>query len=117
MHTARWAASGAAVLAMLSVAACGGGGGTPARHVTFNLTIDGHTMRPDSPTAHQGDTVTVNINADRKEEIHLHGYDYKFEMTPGQRESRTFTADKTGSFEIEIEGTSTHLGELDVYPR
>lgn len=106
----------AASLGTMALSACGGGGsqGTP---VTFNLDISGHTMKPDQLTAHEGDKVTINITADRKEEIHLHGYDYKFEMEPGRKATKTFTADKTGSFEIEIEDTSTHLGEMDVYPR
>ena len=35
----------------------------------------------------------------------------------GQPATKTFTADKTGSFEIEIEDSSTRLGELEVQPR
>jgi hypothetical protein len=38
-------------------------------------------------------------------------------MKPGETQTKTFKADKTGSFEVEIEDTSTHLGELDVQPR
>lgn len=116
MQMIRSVVLGAAVLGMLSLSGCGGAS-PPAQKQSFHLQISGHTMTPDKLTAHQGDTLTLTLTADKKEEIHLHGYDYRFQMTPGQQQVKTFTADKTGTFEIEIEDTSTHLGELDVYPR
>jgi len=90
-----------------------GGGGTPR---TIDLTVTGTTMTPDRLTAKQNDMLTINVRADKEEEIHLHGYDVKFEAKPNQAVSRTFKADKTGSFEIEIEGTGEHLGDLVVSP-
>ena len=91
------------------------GGGGQAR--TFDLKVTATTMTPDKITAKQGDTLTVNVTADKKEEIHLHGYDIPFEVAnTGDKVTKTFKADKSGSFEIEIEDTSTHLGELDVNP-
>jgi len=88
------------------------GGGGQARDYTLNVT--GSTMKPDKMEARQGDTLTITVVADKDEEIHLHGYDVVFEGKAGERVTKTFKADKTGSFEIEIEDTSTHLGELDV---
>ncbi len=90
-----------------------GGGGTPR---TIDLTVTGTTMTPEKPTAKQNDMITINVKTDKEEEIHLHGYDIIFEGKPGQTVTRTFKADKTGSFEIEIEDTSQHLGELVVSP-
>jgi len=90
-----------------------GGGGNPR---TIDLTVTGTTMTPDSPTAKQNDMLTINVKADKEEVIHLHGYDIKFAGKPGQTVTKTFKADKTGSFEIEIEDTSQHLGELVVSP-
>lgn len=93
----------------------GGGSGVP---VTINATVMGTTMTPDVLTAHQGDRVTLTFTVDKKEEIHLHGYDVKFEAQgPGDMVTHTFTADKTGSFDIEIEDTSTPLGSFQVTPR
>jgi hypothetical protein len=92
-----------------------GGGGRP---VAINLTVSGSTMTPtDTPTAKQGDQVTMTITADKAEEIHLHGYDIHFQIpSAGGSVTHTFTADKTGSFEMELEATSTHLGQLQVSP-
>jgi hypothetical protein len=92
----------------------GGGGGKP---VTFDVSVTGTTMSPDKLSARQGDKITMNVTADRAEEIHLHGYDIAFEVEKaGDTVSKTFTADKTGSFEIEIESTSTEVGSLEVQP-
>ena len=100
---------------VLGAAACGGGGS--AQNVALGVNVAGNKMTPDKLSARQDDMVTLRVTADKAETIHLHGYDYKFEMKPGETQTKTFKADKTGSFEVEIEDTSTHLGELDVQPR
>jgi hypothetical protein len=100
---------------VLGAAACGGGGS--GQNVALGVNVAGNKMTPDKLSAHQDDMVTLKVTADKAETIHLHGYDYKFEMKPGETQTKTFKADKTGSFEVEIEDTSTHLGELDVQPR
>jgi FtsP/CotA-like multicopper oxidase with cupredoxin domain len=93
----------------------GGGGGQPD---TINVTVTGARMSPDRIPVHQGDRVTLNVTVDKKEDIHLHGYDIKFEgARAGDTVTKIFTADKTGSFDIEIEDGSTHLGSLEVTPR
>jgi hypothetical protein len=85
--------------------------------VTFNVTVTGaKTMQPSVLSAHQNDQVTINISSETDGEVHLHGYDIPFECKAGQVVSHTFKAVNTGSFEIEWESTSTHLGELDVTP-
>ncbi len=89
------------------------GGGTSR---TIDLTVTGTTMTPDSPTAKQNDMLTINVKTDKEEEIHLHGYNIKFAGKPSQTVTKTFKADKTGSFEIDIEDSSQHLGELGVSP-
>ena len=91
-----------------------GGGGSA---LAIDITITGSRMNPDSPGAKQGDRVTMTITADRKEEIHLHGYDIPFAVPAGGgRVTHTFTADRTGSFEMEIEDSGTHLGQFQVSP-
>ncbi len=85
--------------------------------MAIDITVKGDSMDPGAPSAKQGDRVTMTITADAKEEIHLHGYDLKFEVDkPGGKVTRTFTADKTGVFEIEIEGKGKHLGDFTVSP-
>jgi FtsP/CotA-like multicopper oxidase with cupredoxin domain len=121
MNCVRGSLVGVVTSALLAMVACGGSSTAPgsgAQKLTFDVNVVGSKMLPsDKLTAHGGDTITMNVTADKAEEIHLHGYDYHFAVKPGQKMSKTFTADKTGSFEIEIEESSTHLGELDVLPR
>ena len=83
--------------------------------VTIDLTVTGGSkMQPDNPSAHQNDRVTINLTSNSAGEVHLHGYDLHFDIRPGEKVSHTFTADKTGRFEIEWESTSTHLGDFVV---
>jgi hypothetical protein len=89
-------------------------GGQP---VTLNVTITGgKTMLPSDLPAHQNDTVTVNVTSDTDGEVHLHGYDIIFNAKKGQTVSKTFKTDKSGTYPIEWESTSTELGRLIVNP-
>ena len=89
-----------------------GAGGT---NRTITLSVTGTTMSPNNPSASLNDTVTMTITADRAEEIHLHGYDLPFEIPgPGQSVTKTFKADKSGGFDMEIEATSQPLGTFTV---
>ena len=91
-----------------------GGGG---QNVTFNLTVTGaKTMTPPDLSAHQNDTVTINIASDTDGAVHLHLYDIAFDTKAGQTVSHTFKADKTGTCDIEWESTSAPLGQLVVIP-
>lgn len=90
----------------------GAGGGGQTRNYT--LTVADGKMTPEKIDAKQGDTLNLTVVNDKEGEVHLHGYDIHFEGKPGEHVTKSFKADKTGSFEIELEATSTHLGELDV---
>jgi FtsP/CotA-like multicopper oxidase with cupredoxin domain len=81
----------------------------------IDATVTGDQMSPSTISVHKGDKVTLSITADKKEEIHLHGYDIHFEIDkPGDKVTKTFTADKTGRFDIEIEQTGKQVGQLQV---
>jgi hypothetical protein len=82
----------------------------------FQLRVVGTRMTPDTLQVNQGDTLSIAIQADRTEDIHLHGYDKHFFAGPAPA-TLTFPADLTGSFVLEIEATSTPLGTLQVPPR
>jgi hypothetical protein len=111
------------VLAVLVVFALAGGvlifvnrahGG---QNVTISVTVTrASSMSPSDLSAHQNDTVTINVASDTSGELHLHGYDIHFESTAEQVTTHTFKADKTGDFEIEWESTGKHLGHLVVSP-
>ena len=83
--------------------------------VTIDVTVTGgKTMNPPDLSAHQNDTVTINVTSDTDGEVHLHGYDIIVNAKAGKTVSQTFKADKTGGFPIEWESTSTELGKLTV---
>jgi copper(I)-binding protein len=107
----------AAVLVVFIVAAgaliaAGGHAGQPR---TIDVTVTGaKTMDPADWNANQNDMVTVNIKSDTDGEVHLHVYDISFETKAGQTVSKTFKADKSGTFPIEWETTKADLGNLVV---
>ena len=104
----------------LLLAACNlpGVGGAPAPQArSFTVHVTGNTADLTLLTAYDGDTITLTVYADKSEEIHLHGYDLHFLPAPGAPAVKTFKADKTGTFEYEVEATSMHLGNLQVQPR
>ena len=87
------------------------------KRVTFNVTVTGGTsISQRELDVQHNDFVTINITSDTTGEVHLHGYDIAFNCTAGKITSHTFTADKTGTFDIEWESTSTHLANLVVTP-
>ena len=90
--------------------------GPAPQHRSFNLRVTGGQMTPSTLRANQGDTLTFAVQADRTEDIHLHGYDRHLFAGPSPA-TLTFVADLTGSFVLEIEATSTPLGTLEVQPR
>ena len=90
------------------------GGG---KNLTFNVTVTGASkMSPSVLSAHQNDTITINVSSDTDGEVHLHVYDIAFDAKAGQVVSHAFKADKTCGCDIEWESTSTSLGTLTVSP-
>src|SRR5947209_11839136 len=89
----------------------------PVEARTFKLTVAGNSMSPGHLLAYEGDTLTITVSTDKAEEIPLHGYDKHFDAAPDKPVTQTFKADKTGSFDIEIEATGTPVGSLEVDPR
>ena len=111
------------VVVVLAAFVAGGGyiiyrsSGSGGQSVSFDVKVtSADQMEPSELDARQNDNVTINLRSDTDGEVHLHGYDIAFETKAGQVVSHTFKADKTGTFEIEWESTSTHLGELVVNP-
>jgi hypothetical protein len=80
---------------------------------------DGPLLTPGSVTklkVKQGETVSFRVLSDSDEEVHVHGYDQKVDVRAGDEKTITLTADLTGIFEIELEGSATQIGELTVEP-
>jgi hypothetical protein len=62
----------------------------------------------------QGSQVTLRVTSDIEDELHVHGYDLKLDLTPGQSADLTFLARIPGVFEVELEGRSKKVLELEV---
>ena len=73
-------------------------------------------QQPKALTAEQGETVRFRVASDEKGEVHIHGYDIKKDLEPGETQTVAFKATITGIFEIELEGSRTQLAELKVVP-
>ena len=58
--------------------------------------------------------VRLEVTADRADEVHLHGYDRKVDISPDRPAVLEFTADVPGVFEVELEEAGLKLVELQV---
>jgi heme/copper-type cytochrome/quinol oxidase subunit 2 len=61
-----------------------------------------------------GKTVTLGVTDDIDEELHVHGYDIKRDLTAGARVDVVFTADIPGVFDVELEHSGLKVAELQV---
>jgi FtsP/CotA-like multicopper oxidase with cupredoxin domain len=62
----------------------------------------------------RGAKVRIRVEADRSEEVHVHGYDLSEDVAPGKPAVIDFTADAPGVFEVELEQARLKLFELQV---
>jgi hypothetical protein len=62
----------------------------------------------------QGSQVTLRVTSDVTDEIHVHGYDLKVDVTAGQSADLTFLAKIPGVFEVELERAGKKVLELEV---
>ena len=110
------------VVVLVLFAAVGGvliyaSGHRGGQNLTFDVTVTGaKTMSPSTLSAHQNDTISINVKSDTDGEVHLHDYDLHFDTKAGQTVSHTFKADRTCTCDIEWESTSQPLGTLVVSP-
>lgn len=103
------------VASMLLAAACGS---SEPDHRNIPVKLEGGKLRPDTIRVGQGDTVTLQIEAEEPGEIHLHGYDIEAEVSDDSITDLAFVANDTGRFRITfhaagIEGADhgSHEGE------
>jgi FtsP/CotA-like multicopper oxidase with cupredoxin domain len=61
-----------------------------------------------------GQKVRIQVEADRAEEVHVHGYDLKGDVAPGKPAVIDLTANVPGVFEVELEEAGLKLFELQV---
>jgi len=71
---------------------------------------DGEVDGPDRFEYRTGETASITVVADTDYELHVHGYDLRYDLEPGIPLTIEFTADVPGIFEVE-----THPGHLVVF--
>ena len=114
----------ASVLAV-ALAACGGGGDDNQSAATTTGAAGAQTVQiavtgTKVQTAERrvkvplDGKVRLQVTADRADEVHLHGYDRKVDISPGQPAVLEFTDDVPGVFEVELEEAGLKLVELQV---
>ena len=81
--------------------------------VTFR---DGAVQGPTRFTVTQGEDVRILVRADVTDEVHLHGYDLRADVAPGDPARIDFVADVAGVFECELEDAGTLLFQLEIVP-
>jgi len=94
---------------------------TAAESTTTALAVDvtvagGQVEGPDRFEFGLGDLVEITVVTDVADEIHVHGYDLRFDAEPGVPLTISFEADATGIFEVELEEGQLPLFEIQVTP-
>ena len=107
----RWLALMALVLAT----------GASAGEQSFTIAIEQGRVPEAMRTlrVHQGDSVILRWRSDRPLTLHLHGYDFVWQLSPGRVVESTFTAFAAGRFPIETHGSRSRdetLVYLEVLP-
>ncbi|WNI25625.1 hypothetical protein [Streptomyces sp. ITFR-16] len=104
-HTA-WAVGSAPVQATTALT-----GGT-----TVEIAVrDGKVSpAPGRTEVDRGSTVRLLVRSDRDDTLHVHGYDKEAHLPAGRTVTLTFTADRTGLFEVETHGSDLLLTQLVV---
>lgn len=72
---------------------------------------------PESFRVRQGEQVTLRIESNASDELHLHGYDLKLAIRAGEPATLQFAASRSGRFGVELHEHHTELGALEVYPQ
>jgi FtsP/CotA-like multicopper oxidase with cupredoxin domain len=84
--------------------------------VLIEATVNGDNVQTASRRVRidRGQKVRIRVQADRDEEVHVHGYDLSGDVAPGRPAVIDFTADAPGVFEVELEQAKLRLFELQV---
>lgn len=89
---------------------------TPDSGRTVTLTVTGRSVQPPPSRVElkKGDRVTLRVTSDRADTVHVHGYDRELPLPAGRPATLTFTADRTGLFEVETHESGLLLTQLVV---
>lgn len=71
---------------------------------------------PATMSVAQGRSVAIQVQSDRDDELHLHGYDLSLPVTAGTMAELSFEAKRSGRFPLEMHESRLELGALEVQP-
>ncbi|MHC0430535.1 hypothetical protein ACX6XY_10135 [Streptomyces sp. O3] len=115
-HTA-WAVDGEPVESTAKLTGSAAGHSHPAdRTVEIAVTVADGRVRP-APgrvDVKKGRQVRLKVTSDRADTVHVHGYDKEAPLRAGEPTVITFTADRTGLFEVETHDAKLVLTQLAV---
>lgn len=75
---------------------------------------DGQARGPARVPVARGQRVRITVTSDVEEEVHVHGYDLRADVAPGEPAVIEFVADASGVFEVELERSHVLLFRLEV---
>ena len=130
----RLIAACAALLAVVALAGCGSSGSSttgttetgttttttttaaPAKPVVVSIVVENGAPKGGIVRASvtKGDHVVLVVKSDVADEIHLHGYDKKVDVTAGGTARLPFVATIPGRFEAELESRGVQIADLTV---
>jgi heme/copper-type cytochrome/quinol oxidase subunit 2 len=64
----------------------------------------------------EGDHIRFTVTSDSADEVHVHGYDVKKDVAPGEPVAFDIPAKITGIFEVELEEAGVQIASLRVEP-
>lgn len=102
----------------IAIKAAAPAAGAPLRQEFALRVADGRLAS--APPALQvllGTEVTLRIQSDRADELHVHGYDLSLRFGAAEPLALTFRADRSGRFELELHESGLELGALEVLPQ
>lgn len=88
----------------------------PAPDTTLEISVrDGKVSpAPGRVKIKKGRTVRLRVRSDHDDTLHVHGYDKEARLPAGRTVTLTFTADRTGLFEVETHESDLLLTQLVV---
>jgi heme/copper-type cytochrome/quinol oxidase subunit 2 len=91
----------------------------PANTTTTERDIDieirgGEVSGTDRFRFDRGQTVQITVLSDTVYEVHVHGYDLRYDLEPGEPHTIEFTADVPGIFEVETHPDHLILFDIEV---
>jgi hypothetical protein len=83
----------------------------------IQLEVEGQRQKvPGRVEVMQGDRVSIKLESDSAQEVHVHGYDLFVSVPGGGERTVAFPANAAGVFEVELEGSHRLIFELEVSP-